>query len=281
MIEISIDPVVAIIAGYELRWYGIISAIGVALAVFLPYLWARGRDVGVTKEQVLEVAPWAVLGGIIFSRLLHVIDQWHLYRDNPWDIFGFQGMSIFGAIVGATLVGVLYAKIRNFPIGRMADLTAPWVILAQAVGRIGCIINGCCYGTPTSLPWGVFYTHPDSMAFRDGVTGAVHPTHAYELIFDVLVFGLLWFLRGRLKREGALFLTYLCVYSFGRFFITMLRANDPFLFGLIQAQVVSIVVLLVCIPWFIWLYRRPKPELAEAKAPSDEAAATSQSAEDE
>ena len=108
------------------------------------------------------------------------------------------------------------------------------------------------------------------MAVRDGVFGSVHPTHAYELIYDVLIFGLLWLLRGRLKRDGALFLMYLILYSIGRFFITMLRENDVFIFGLLQAQVVSLLVLLVAVPWLVWLYRRPVVQASPAQNEASE-----------
>lgn len=268
MIEIGIDPVVAVIGGFELRWYGIIVAIAVIVAVLVSML--RVKEVGATREQVLAVVPWAIVGGIVFSRLLHVIDQWHhYYPDNLWGIFGFEGMTIFGVILGGTLVGVVYIKLRGFPVGKI-DLVAPGAILAQAVGRVGCIINGCCYGTSTSLPWAVLYTHPDSIAYRDGVTWGSHPTQAYELLWDLVVFGLLWHLKGRLRPEGALFLVYLCAYSFGRMFISVLRVNDPFLFGLKQAQVISIVVLVVAVPLLIWLFKRPTPELAEAATEGEE-----------
>ncbi len=265
-IEINIDPVIAVIWGFELRWYGVIAAIGMIVAILIPVLLARGKDTGVTREQVLSIAPWALIGGIVFARLIHVVDKWdEEYSSDLWSIFELEGLGIFGAILGATLVGIVYAKTRGFPIGRIADLAAPGAILGQAIGRVGCIINGCCYGKSTDLPWGFYYTHPSAEAFGDKHIEIIHPTHAYELIYDLLVFGMLWLLRGRLHRDGALFLVYLIVYSIGRFIITMLRVNDPFLFGLVQAQVVSIIVVLIAVPMFIWLYKRQTPLLTTAQ----------------
>lgn len=263
-IEISVDPVICTIGDFELRWYGLISATGMAIAVVVPLILAKGKKIGVTKEQIISIAPWAIIGGIIFARIIHVIDKWNeIYSKDPGSIFGLEGLGIFGGILGATLVGVIYAKINRFPIGRIADLAAPGALLGQAIGRIGCIINGCCYGKPTDLAWGVFYTNPSSEAFRDGHTEIVHPTHAYELLYDLLIFGLLMLLRGRLKRDGALFLVYLIAYSIGRFFISMLRVNDSFLFSLREAQVVSIFVVLVAVPLLIWLYKRPRSGLEQ------------------
>jgi len=277
-IEIGIDPVIFTVGGFEIRWYGVISAIGMAVAIIIPILLARGKNTGVTREQILSIAPWAILGGIVFARLIHVLDKWsEIYSKDPWSIFGLEGLGIFGAIIGATIAGVIYAKIAGFPIGKIADLAAPGAILGQAIGRIGCIINGCCYGEPTDLPWGVFYTHPSSEAFKEGHTEIVHPTHAYELLFDLALFGVLMLLRGKLRRDGALFLIYLIAYSIGRFLITMLRVNDPFLFGLMEAQVISIIVVVIAVPVLVWLYKRPVPRIE--KVPVDNNSSTSQASD--
>ena len=139
----------------------------------------------------------------------------------------------------------------------MADLVAPGVILAQAIGRVGCTINGCCYGAPTSLPWGVIYTHPASYAPL-GV--AIHPTQVYELIFCLIVFAVLLKLRGRLKPDGSIFLIYLSLYSLWRIGIDFLREGIPFLFGLDQAQVIGIIVLAITIPILAYRTRWIKAE---------------------
>lgn len=139
----------------------------------------------------------------------------------------------------------------------MADLVAPGVILAQAIGRVGCTINGCCYGIPTALPWGVVYTNPDSFAPL-GV--AIHPTQVYELIFCLIVFVVLIKLRGRFKPDGSLFFIYLSLYSLWRIGIDFLRAGTPFLFGLHQAQVIGIIVLAITIPLLAYRTRWVKVE---------------------
>jgi phosphatidylglycerol:prolipoprotein diacylglycerol transferase len=177
---------------------------------------------------------------------------------NPGLLLGFGGLTIWGAILGATLGIWIYSRFSDFRFGYFMDLVAPGVLLAQVIGRIGCTINGCCYGKATSLPWGVVYTNPDSYA---PIGIAVHPTQIYEIIFLLIVFGVLFWLRKRFQPEGSLFLIYLSLYSMWRLGIGFLRDGTDFLFGLHQAQVVGIVVLLIVVPILVLRTRWVKDEV--------------------
>jgi phosphatidylglycerol:prolipoprotein diacylglycerol transferase len=149
---------------------------------------------------------------------------------------------VLGAALGVWLFSLFSKK---FAFGYLADMLAPGIILAQAIGRVGCTLNGCCYGSETHLPWAIVYTNPNSL----GPIGIpVHPTQVYEIIFNLIVFGILLKLRGRFKPDGSLFLVYLVFYSVWRLGIDFIRDGTPFLFGLHQAQVISIVVLLIAVP---------------------------------
>jgi len=243
MIEINIDPVAFSIGSVEIRWYGIMIGLGV-LVLVLWTLWQVRKDKFLPFETVITLAIVGIPSGVIFARLLHVIDRWEFYSHNPGQIIGGEGLTIYGAILGAILGTWIYSKFRPFNYGYGADLMAPGIILAQAIGRVGCTINGCCYGTPTSLPWGISYTHPNSVGF--GVSG-VHPTQVYEIIFLLLLFGIVMMLKGRLKPDGSLFLVYLGGYSLWRIGIDFIREGTPFLFGLHQAHVIGIIVVVVAI----------------------------------
>lgn len=243
MIEINIDPVAFTIGSIEIRWYGIMIALAI-LVLVLWTLWQAKRGAKLSYDTVIILAIVGIPSGIIFSRLLHVIDRWEFYSHNPGQIIGGEGLTIYGAILGAVLGTWIYSKFRPFNYGYAADLVAPGIMLAQAIGRVGCTINGCCYGTATSLPWGIGYAHPDSLAF--GVSG-VHPTQVYEIIFLLLLFGGIMLLKGRLKPDGSLFLVYLGGYSLWRFGIDFIREGTPFLFSLHQAQVIGIIVVVVAI----------------------------------
>jgi len=256
MIIININPVALTIGSVEIRWYGIL----VALAVLTIVLWVLRevrKGANLSYDTVFTAALVGIPSGIIISKLLHVVDLWGYYIQNPGQIIGGAGLTAWGAILGAALGIWIYSRFTKFQFGYFADVTAPGIILAQAVGRVGCTINGCCYGLPTSLPWGVVYTHPDSLAPL-GI--AIHPTQPYELIYNLIVFGILLTLRGRLKPDGSLFLIYLSLYSLWRLGLDFLREGTPFLFGLHQAQVIAIIVLAIAIPILVTRTRCVKAE---------------------
>jgi phosphatidylglycerol:prolipoprotein diacylglycerol transferase len=252
LITISMSPIAFTIGSLSVRWYGVMIALGV-LVLVLWMLWEVRKGANLSRETVITAALVGIPSGIIVSRLLHVIDRW-VYSGSPGPIWGLEGLTIWGAVLGATLGIWVYSKLTKFPFGYFVDLVALPALLAQALGRVGCTINGCCYGVaaPSWLPWSVVYTHPQSYAPL-GV--AVHPTQAYEFVFLLIVFGILFPLRKRFQPEGSFFLIYLSLYSAWRVGIDFLRDGTSFLFGLHQAQVIGIIVLLITIPILIWRTR--------------------------
>jgi len=258
MIEISIDPVAFTIGSINVRWYGIMVALAI-LVLILWTLWQVRKGANVSYDTVLTAAVIGIPSGIVVSRLLHVIDRWDYYSQNLGQIINAEGLTIYGAVLGAALGIWVYSKFSNFRFGYFADLLAPGIILAQAIGRVGCTINGCCYGikAPTWLPWSVVYTNPNSYAPL-GIP--IHPTQIYEIIFNLIVFGVLFKLRGRFKPDGSLFLIYLGIYSSWRVGISFLREGTPFLLGLQQAQVIGLIVLVIAIFWLVYKARWVKTE---------------------
>ncbi len=243
MINIGINPIAFSIGVFEVRWYGIMVVLAVVAVIVISLLEAR--RVGLDEEHIYSVGLWAIIGGVIVSRLLHVIDKWDYYMANPVQIVGFEGLTVYGAVLGALLAILIYCWVKKISFWLIGDVAAPGAILGQAIGRIGCLINGCCYGLPTSLPWAVVYTYPGSY----GPAEAVHPTQIYHLIWNLIGFVILWSLRRRLKPQGSLFLLYLVLYAAGDLSIRSVRAGEPFLFGLQQAQLIGIVILVVTVPW--------------------------------
>lgn len=262
MITIALDPNLHI-GSLTIAWHGLTNLLAVAVGVWVPARLARGA--GLISEQLYSLALWAVPGGIVGARLTHVIDSWSaLYARDFWAVFALWngGLGLYGAIIGGALTGVAYAKARGLPLGRTADLCAFGLICGQIVGRIGCAINGDAYGTPTTLPWGLLYTHPDAFA-PPGVPG--HPAPVYEMLWDALVLAALWRWRGRLKMPGALFYLYLALYALGRFFITFVRGDRVIFLGLQQAHIISLALLLLAVPAFIILWRRGRGRVIEAR----------------
>ena len=240
---IDVSPIAFSIGSLSVRWYGIM----VALAVIFLILWmlrSVRKGANISYDTVLNAALVGIPSGIVFSRLLHVLDYWEHYSQNPGDILGASGLTIYGAVLGATLGIWIYSRFSKQSFGYLADVIAPGIIMAQAIGRVGCVLNGCCYGLETDIFCAVIYTNPDSFA---PIGVPVHPTQIYEIIYNVMLFGVLLLLRGRFKPDGTLFLIYLGLYSVWRLSIGFLREGTAFMFGLHQAQVIAIIVILIAL----------------------------------
>lgn len=250
MITIGLDPNLPTLGPLTPTWHGLFTLLAVVAGIAVALILARRAEL--PEEQVYATALWGIPGGIIGARLVHVIDQWPYYAANPAAILGLSGTSLYGALLGGALAGALYARVKGFPVGRMADVAAPAMLVAQIIGRIGCLINGDAYGSPTSLPWGIVYTHPNAAAPL-GVAG--HPAPAYEILWDLIVLGVLWRLRGKAGKPGALFFLYLVLYSAGRFFITFWRENTVVAMGLQQAHIIALLIMAVGLPALLYLRR--------------------------
>jgi phosphatidylglycerol:prolipoprotein diacylglycerol transferase len=256
MIYVNIDPIAFHIGSLSIGWYGIM----VALAVFTVVGWlvlAVKKDPRLNYNMALNAALVGIPSGIIFSRLLHVIDNWSYYWANPGKIIGGEGLTIWGAVLGAALGIWLYNYFSKHSFAHMADVLAPGIILGQAIGRVGCTILGDDYGFPTSLPWGFVYTSPNSPAFwrYPQMNTPTHPVVLYEIIYCLIVFGILLLLRKKLKPDGSLFTVYLALYAIWRLGSDFLREGSDFLFGLHQAQIIGIIVLIICIGLIAWRTR--------------------------
>ncbi len=273
---------------FTLSWHGLLTFVAVAVAVLLVVRW--GTREGLVADAIYSVAVWCIIGGVIGSRLLHVIDVWQIYQNDPVRVLYFWqgGVTIYGAILGGFVGGSLYIIIRNSKwylglwgryfsflgkprqaalpgIGHLADITAPALLITQAIGRVGDIINGEHCAKFSDLPWAVVYTHPErgSLACEQtfGV-GATHPAVAYELLMDLMILGLIWPLRKRLRPHGMFFALYLATYSTGRFFLSFLRTEFNEYGGLNEAQIIALVVMAITIPLLVYKARLVKPEPA-------------------
>ena len=255
MIEIHIAPVAFTIAGTPVSWYGLIYLLA-ALVVLFWGLRERRRVAGLSSRIVLNMGLIALFCGLVFSKLFHVIERWDYFLNNPKDFFNPDGLTIIGAILGAALGIGIYSRLNRLPFRQVFDIMVPGLILAQAIGRIGCAINGCCYGIATSLPWGIIYTHPDSAGYGASLNLSagmgLHPVQIYSVIYDLVVFAVLFKLRGRLQPDGSLTLIYTILYAAWRLGIGFLRVGSPFVAGLHQAQFLSIIGLAIAVPLLIY-----------------------------
>ncbi len=255
MININISPIVFM----NIRWYGVAVATAI-LVLILWLLWQVRRGANISPDTIFSAALVGIPSGIVVSRLMHVLDLWDYYSQNPQYIIGGEGLSVWGAVLGATLGIWIYSRFAKFSFGYFTDLIAPGIILAQIVGRFGCTINGCCYGVETTLPWAIIYHNPDSL----GPIGIpVQPTTLYEIVYLAIIFFVVKGLRGKLRPEGSQFLVYLSLYSIWRIGIDFIRDGRPFIFGLHEAQFISLVVLAITIPLLVLRTHRVKAEQPE------------------
>jgi len=253
MFHIDINPVAFSIGMIEVRWYGVMVVLAIISIIAISIIEARRQ--GVREDYIYGVAVWAIIGGVLGSRIIHVIDKWDYYIQNPMQIFNFEGLGVYGAVIGIVVAIVVYSLVKKLSIWQLGDIISPGALVGMAIGRVGCLINGCCYGIPAAPPWAVIYSHAACYA-PQGVP--LHFTQLYHIIWNLAGFGVLWALRGRLKPQGSLMLLYLAIYAAGDLIIRFVREGDVFLFGMQQAQLVGIIILVITVPWFIfriWRYR--------------------------
>ena len=265
-IVINIDPIIFHLGAFELRWYGLAIMLAVVAAVLITA--HQGKKKGIATEEIYSMALWVVIAGMVGARLFHVIDQWEYYAGNPLQMLQFQqgGLAIWGALVGGGVATVAYTRIRHIPLGRLADSLAPALLTAQMIGRIGCIINGDAYGGVTSLPWGFIYTHPNALIPSNLFGLPTHPYPVYEIIWNVIALLVILRLGRRFKKDGLVFLSYLSLYSLGRFVLTFVRQENIVLWGLQQAQIIAVFALIASLIALMYLAsKRLLPEkLTEA-----------------
>ncbi len=253
----SPGPVAFHIGPLAIRWYGLLIATAVLLGTAIAYREARRR--GEDPDRFLDVVTIALIGALVGSRLYYVAFNWDYYSQNLWKVLAIWegGLAIHGGILGGIIGGGLYARKKGLNVLKNMDIVAPSLVLGQAIGRWGNFFNQEAFGIPTDLPWKLFvesaYRPPHLASYE-----YFHPTFLYESLWDFFVF-LLLFLALRKPMEdtpGALFLSYLGLYSFGRFFIEGLRVDSLMLGGLRVAQVVSVVLLLGALGGLIWIYSK-------------------------
>ena len=256
MFTVNIDPVIFSIGHVMVRWYSVIVISAIGLGVWLAAREAERK--GFKKDDIYDAALWVVIAGLVGARLFHVLDHWpHEYAANPiralyiWE----GGLAIWGGVFGGLIAVAILAWRRGWQLPRLLDAVAPGLVLAQALGRVACIITGDAVGKPTTGPFGLAYTSPNAMVPQLGVYYT--PMPVYEIIANLGIFAVLWQLRKRNWPDGVLFLIYLLLYSLERFLLAFTSAYQVIAFGLTQSQLVALVALTVALPLLILALTRP------------------------
>lgn len=243
------DPVAFTIGGFDIRWYGILIAIGIILGIVIAQYNCKWREVD--YDNLLNIVLLSLPIGIIGARLYYVVFEFDNYRNNIISAFNIRngGLAIHGGLIFAIGTALVYTKIKKLNFIKFADVAAPSIILAQALGRWGNFFNQEAHGDAVSYE---FIKHfPIFIQKGMNVNGIYYnPTFLYESLWNIIVFILLMIILRKCKRNGIVFFTYIGLYSVGRFIIEGMR-TDSLMFGNIRmAQFVSLMGVLA---WIVFL----------------------------
>jgi phosphatidylglycerol---prolipoprotein diacylglyceryl transferase len=198
------------IGDLTIYWYGVLVATG-----FLVGLWTatrRGSRDGIPGERIADLGLWIMVGAIVGARLFFVIAYWRDdFAHKPfWEVFMIRkgGLVFYGGLVGASLACIFQVRAKRLPLWKIADALAPSIALGYVFGRLGCLMNGCCYGKACALPWAVHFPN-DHESFPQGV----HPTQIYESLMNLALYGALAWLYRHKKFDGQVFAAYLLGYA--------------------------------------------------------------------
>ncbi|EAD0623646.1 prolipoprotein diacylglyceryl transferase [Listeria monocytogenes] len=252
-----LDPVAIQIGSISVKWYGVIIASAVVIALLLALSEANKRKMD--KEIIVDLLIWAIPISIISARIYYVIFEWDFYKNNLGEIVKIWhgGIAIYGALIGAVLTAIIFSRIKKISFWQLADVVAPSLIIAQAIGRWGNFMNQEAHGAETTRSFLESLHLPDFIINQMYIDGAYYqPTFLYESLWNVLGFIVLLIIRRTKIRRGELFLGYVIWYSFGRFFIEGMR-TDSLMWGDFRvSQVLSLLLIVLSIG--IIIYRRMK-----------------------
>ncbi|TGE32377.1 prolipoprotein diacylglyceryl transferase [Desulfosporosinus sp. Sb-LF] len=252
------------IGSFPLRAYGTLFALAFILGVGVTLYFAKAEGRPEYMEIMMDLAPLLLISGLVGARIWQVFFfDWAFYRKYPGEIIAVWhgGLSIQGGVVGALLVGGIYVWRKKLSFWELADLAAPGLMLAQAIGRDANLMNGDAFGGPTGGDFGIIY--PVGTIARDTFGNQpLWPAEVWEGQVDVIIFALLVILKLRKWPSGTIFLLYMVFYNLSRFFLENLRGDSPrFLFNWSAAQwssMVAVGIALALLAWRIWKERQGK-----------------------
>ena len=265
------------IGNFPINTYGVFLALAFLCAILIAVKLAA-RD-GLPKEKIYDLSLWMLLASLIGSKVLMFFTEPE-YRDHPLQLVSLDflrsGGVFYGGLIGAVVIGYFLMKRYKLPWWKTADACAPGIAVGNFFGRLGCFSAGCCWGKPTTLPWGVKFTELGHEITGVPIDVPLHPTQLYESFSMLIVFFFLLWLHKHKRFSGQVILLYALLYSIIRFLIEFVR-DDPRgdIFGLTTrtglstSQLISIVVGLGALSLLIIRWRRASagnPEIDNAKA---------------
>ncbi|MBQ3643323.1 MAG: prolipoprotein diacylglyceryl transferase [Candidatus Riflebacteria bacterium] len=245
-------PVLLVTPWFNVYSYGFLLAVGYTVAIILTCYKAKKNSLD--PGAIFDLMLMQLVVGVLGSRLLFVL-EYVPQKLLTIDFLAFEqgGLTFYGSVITGFIFDLLYLKFRGFPFWKSMDAIGFGLGPGIAVARIGCFLNGCCYGIACSPSIG--------FQFRGSGPGYYHATQIYESILCLVAFAIIfWFGKKRQTHYGQTFLGFISLYAFFRFFIEFIRAENPvFLLGMTLSQVLSIVFITASI--IVWKYNLKNKEL--------------------
>lgn len=256
------DPIALKLGPLTIHWYGVMIAIA-----FLAGLWTatlRARREKISPEFITDVVVALMIGSILGARTVYVATYWHEeFAGQPFsEIFAVWhgGLVYYGGLIGGIIAGSLYILWKRMPLWKVADIMAPSIALGSFFGRAGCLLNGCCYGRPTDLPWAITFTNPLAHELSNTPLNVpLHPTQIYDGLLNLALYCFLAWLYRHKKFDGQIIATYLICYAITRSIVECFRGDYSDLhyhLGLTPAQWVSVPIFITGLALAAFLSRR-------------------------
>lgn len=264
-------PLLFEIGRFPVYTYGVLLAAAYLVGLWLAVRRARAR--GLNGDRVMDLGIWIIASALIGAKLLLLVVDFQYYSQNPGELFGVfrSGGVFYGGLIAAVAVAFWYMRRSRLPLWPTTDAFAPGIALGHVVGRLGCVMAGCCYGRPTSVPWAITFTSPLAAANVGTPLGVpLHPTQLYEAGAELLILiALLATERRGRAFPGRTFWLYMLAYAVTRFIIEFYRGDPRGAVGIFStSQFISLLLVPVSIVMLIRLAQRsraPEPAAAARK----------------
>jgi phosphatidylglycerol:prolipoprotein diacylglycerol transferase len=256
-------PILFDFGGLTIYSYGVLLAAAYLLGLQLAIVRARAR--GLNPQRVMDLGIWIIVSALVGAKLLLFFVDFHQFTSSPAALLGLvrSGGVFYGGLIAAVSVAFAYLRFHRLPLWTTTDVFAPGIALGHVVGRLGCLMAGCCFGRATAVPWAVTFHDPAAAANVGTPLGIpLHPTQLYEAGAEALILTLLLTFERRGRAfPGRTFWTYMLLYGISRFFIEFYRGDSRGVVfdTLSTSQFVSIVLVPLAIVMLILLGRRFDP----------------------
>ena len=248
--------------------YGVLLAAAYLFGLKLAMVRAKAR--GLDANRVLDLGIYIIISALVGAKLLLMITDFRAFTANPRELLTLarSGGVFYGGLIMAVAVALIYIRRVGLPLWTTTDVFAPGIALGHVVGRFGCLFAGCCYGRPTTLPWGITFTDPFAAANVGTPLGTpLHPTQLYEAGAELLILGILLSTERKGRAfAGRTFWLYMLLYAISRFIIEFFRGDERGSVGIFStSQFISIILAPLAIVMLVWLARTVTPEPKRAR----------------